>query len=102
MVPYPVLTEKQGEVVAQFKMTIMITKGKTTALTGLPLNEAEFKADHELKNQNVLDLLSVNNVLLSYQWTRQSRRKRRRKSKLLDSDHTLTIYALIIVKGGDG
>lgn len=37
LVPYPVLAEKAGVVVAQFKFTVMITKGKTTALTGLPL-----------------------------------------------------------------
>lgn len=32
------MTEKSGEFVAQFKMTVMITKGKTTALTGLPID----------------------------------------------------------------
>jgi methionine aminopeptidase len=37
LVPYPVLVEKAGVFVAQFKYTVMITKGKTTALTGLPL-----------------------------------------------------------------
>jgi len=63
LIPYPVLAEKTGEVVAQFKFTVMITKGKTTALTGLPINEAEFKADFELKNQQVLDLLAVFSVL---------------------------------------
>jgi methionine aminopeptidase len=37
LVPYPVLVEKSGTFVAQFKYTVMITKGKTTSLTGLPL-----------------------------------------------------------------
>jgi methionine aminopeptidase len=49
-VPYPVLTEKSGQFVAQFKMTVMITKGKTTAMTGLPIDEAAFKTDHEIKD----------------------------------------------------
>lgn len=38
LVPYPVIVEKPGIVVAQFKITVMITKGKTTALTGLPID----------------------------------------------------------------
>lgn len=38
LVPYPVVTEKPGQFVAQFKTTVIITKGKTTALTGLPIN----------------------------------------------------------------
>lgn len=59
LIPYPVMVEKQGEVVAHFKFTVMITKGKTTALTGLPINEEEFKPDNELKNQKVLDLLAT-------------------------------------------
>lgn len=58
LVPYPVLAEKEGDVVAQFKITVMITKGKTTALTGLPLDESLFKSEHELKDQEILDLLA--------------------------------------------
>ena len=59
LVPYSVLTEKPGAFVAQFKMTVMITKGKTTALTGLPIDEATFKTDNSIKDQAVLDLLAV-------------------------------------------
>lgn len=44
LIPYPVLTEKAGTFVAQFKFTVMITKGKTTALTGLPIDENLFKS----------------------------------------------------------
>ena len=32
LLPYPVLTEKPGQYVAQFKLTVMITKGKTVSL----------------------------------------------------------------------
>ena len=59
LVPYPALTEKAGAVVAQFKFTVMITKGKTTALTGLPLDEAQFKTENELKDEGLLQLLAV-------------------------------------------
>ena len=37
------MAEKPGSLVAVFKTTVMITKGKTTALTGLPVDEAQFK-----------------------------------------------------------
>jgi methionine aminopeptidase len=40
LVPYPVLTEKPGTIVAQFKITVLILQGQTTAITGLPIDEA--------------------------------------------------------------
>ena len=62
LVPYYALTEKVGTFVAQFKFTVMITKGKTTALTGLPLDEAQFKTENELKDETVLQLLAVSSI----------------------------------------
>ena len=59
LVPYPVLVEKPGVVVAQFKVTIMITKGKTTALTGLPLDESLFKSEHQIKDEEILKLINL-------------------------------------------
>jgi hypothetical protein len=59
LVPYPVLTEKPGSLVAQFKYTVVITKGKTSVLTGLPLDESQFKSDHSITDQAVLELLAV-------------------------------------------
>jgi curved DNA binding protein len=59
LVPFPILVEKPGNFVAQFKFTVMITKGKTTALTGLPIDEALFKTENSIKEQQVLDLLAV-------------------------------------------
>lgn len=53
------MTEKAGSVVAQFKITVMITKGKTTALTGIPIDESQFKSDHELKDEAILQLLAT-------------------------------------------
>lgn len=59
LVPYPVLAEKPETYVAQFKFTVMITKGKTTALTGLALDQATFKTDNSIKDEGVLELLAV-------------------------------------------
>lgn len=59
LVPYPVLQEKAGNVVAQFKFTVMITKGKTTALTGLPVDTSLLKSDFSIKDEGILTLLAV-------------------------------------------
>ena len=59
---------------AQFKMTVMITKGKTTALTGLPIDEALFKTENAIKDEDILALLAVHFYLCRLQC-----RKRRRK-----------------------
>lgn len=53
------MAEKPGSFVAQFKFTVMITKGKTTALTGLAVDEAQFKTENSIKDQYVLDLLAL-------------------------------------------
>jgi len=52
LVPYPILTEKPGEVVAHFKFTVMITKGKTTALTGLPMGGGKGGSDFDPKGRS--------------------------------------------------
>jgi len=59
LIPYPVIVEKPGAVVAQFKVTVIITKGKTTALTGLPIDEALFKSEHTIKDEDILKLLTL-------------------------------------------
>ena len=59
LVPYPILTEKPGNYVAQFKFTVMITKGKTTALTGLPIDESLFKSDLAINDEGILNLLAL-------------------------------------------
>lgn len=37
LVPYPIMTEKTGEVVAHFKSTVMIGAATTSVLSGLSL-----------------------------------------------------------------
>lgn len=59
LVPYPVIVEKPGSLVAQFKITVMITKGKTSALTGLPFDETLFKSEHEIKDEELLKLINL-------------------------------------------
>ena len=77
LVPYPIMTEKPGNFVAQFKMTVMITKGKTTALSGLPIDEGLYKTTNEIKDKELVDLLAVILSLFSNLWIKQSRRNRK-------------------------
>ena len=37
----------------------MITKGKTTALTGVTVDEAQFKSENSIKDEQIIGLLSV-------------------------------------------
>ena len=49
LIPYPVMADKTGSFVAAFKTTVIITKGKTTALTGLPIDESLLKSEKSIK-----------------------------------------------------
>ncbi len=76
LIPFPVMAEKAGSFVAVFRSTVMITKGKTTALTGLPVDDAHFKTEHAIKDEQILALLSVNFYLIfSNLWKRLSKKK---------------------------
>jgi methionine aminopeptidase len=45
---YPVLSEKQGEIVAHFKYTVLITSGSTIQVTGLPLEDGNFHSEFKI------------------------------------------------------
>merc|ERR1712014_26633 len=44
---YPVLKEKDGEVVAQFKFTVLLLPGGTKKITGMPLGKMEQQVKSE-------------------------------------------------------
>ena len=51
LIPYPVLMEKAGEVVASFKMTVAILPGGTTAITGLNFDTSKLVSDKKLHEE---------------------------------------------------
>merc|ERR1712154_602030 len=57
--PYPILSEKNGEFVAQFKFTVIINPNATIQITGLPLDMASV---HPSKQKQVQDE-ELNNLL---------------------------------------
>jgi len=56
---YPVLAEKEGELVAQFKYTVMILKGGTVVVSGLPLDLAKYKTENKITDEKIVALLAV-------------------------------------------
>merc|ERR1712130_446732 len=51
---YPVLKEKEGMFVAQFKYTVLLLPGGTKRITGLPFSqENQFKTTCELKDKEL-------------------------------------------------
>lgn len=56
---YPVLTEKKGEIVSQFKYTVAIMPKQTLIISGLPINIAQFTPDHTIINDKIKLLLDV-------------------------------------------
>merc|ERR1712129_384893 len=57
--PYPILSEKNGEFVAQFKFTVIISPNATIQITGLPLDMASV---HPSKQKQIQDE-ELNNLL---------------------------------------
>lgn len=58
LVPYPIMTEKTGEVVAHFKSTVMIGAATTSVLSGLPL-ETSVKSQKTVEDKDLVALLAL-------------------------------------------
>ena len=55
---YPVLTEKAGEFVAQFKTTVVILPAGTLVFNDIPFEEDLYETSYKIEDTEVLDLLS--------------------------------------------
>ena len=70
LTPYPVLVEKMGEIVAQFKCTIAILPRSTVILAGnLPVPVERFETAKKIENEAVLS------VLASDLWKKDDKKK---------------------------
>lgn len=59
LVPYPVLSEKAGEFVAQFKATIVVQPKSTAVIAGnAPLNLSRFTSEHSVKDEEMKEVLA--------------------------------------------
>ncbi|MCQ2819134.1 MAG: M24 family metallopeptidase [archaeon] len=57
---YPVLAEKPGEIVAQFKYTVAVQKGKPVIICGLPIDLTKYESDKKITSEEINKLISSN------------------------------------------
>ena len=57
--PYPVLTDKPGEIVAQFKVTVAVLKRSTAIIAGnLPFQVEKFNSEKKVQKEDLVELLA--------------------------------------------
>ena len=85
--PYPVLADKVGELVGHFKYTVLILKGSTIAITGLPVDISKFKTEKKIEDETIIQLINVNYILIvicifinfRHQWIKKVKKRRKKK-----------------------
>ena len=77
--PYPVLAEKTGEIVAQFKYTVAVQKGNPVIICGLPIDVTKFESDKKITNEEINKTLSSNldDYLPNYKKTVKVQKKKK-------------------------
>jgi len=68
--PYPVLSVKKGQSVAQFKFTCLLLPTGTLKITGLPFDMSKLQTDKKVEDKELLEVLS-----------RALKKKRKKKKK---------------------
>ncbi|XP_067934660.1 proliferation-associated protein 2G4-like [Watersipora subatra] len=56
--PFPVLFEKEGEVVAQLKFTVLMMPNGPMKITGLPMDLSLFESEHKIEDEELKTLLA--------------------------------------------
>lgn len=56
---YPVLHEKEGEIIGHFKFTALLMPTGTIKITGLPCNLEQFNSEHSLEDEELVKLLGT-------------------------------------------
>ena len=56
--PFTVLYEKDNDVVAQFKFTVLLMPSGSHKITGLPIDTNLFKSEHHIEDDSIKALLS--------------------------------------------
>jgi len=59
MDPFNVLYEKEDELVAQFKFTILLMPSGVHKITGLPIEAAQFESEHKIEDEELLKALAT-------------------------------------------
>jgi len=71
--PFPVLFEKEDEVVAQFKFTTLLMPNGPMRITGLPFDPNNFESDHKIEDEEIKKILASSA-------SRKSNKKKKKKA----------------------
>jgi len=64
--PYPIMTEKKGDIVAQFKYTVAVRKEGPFILSGLPIDTSKFNSEFTIDDAEISEKLKVNVIFFSF------------------------------------
>ena len=80
---YPVLTEKKGEIVAEFTYTIAVRNEGPIVISGLTLDENDFESDKKVTNEEINKELEkdLDNYLPNYKRTKKEEKKKKKDNK---------------------
>ena len=80
---YPVLSEKKGDIVAQFKYTIAVREEGPVVICGLPLDVSKFTTDKKVTDENIIKTLSSNldDYLPNYKKSVKVEKKKKKDAK---------------------
>jgi len=80
---YPVLTEKKGEIVAEFTYTIAVRNEGPIVISGLKLDNNEFESDKKITNEEINKELEkdLDNYLPNYKRTKKEEKKKKKDNK---------------------
>ena len=71
LIHYPVLNEKAGDFIAQFKSTVVVLPKSTQVIAGnLEFNAANFESEHSVKNEDLKKLLAAD------LWKKEEKKKK--------------------------
>lgn len=76
--PFPVLHEKDGELVAQFKFTVLLMPTRSHKITGLPIDMDMYKTEYKIEDESILKLMQGSNP------TAQKKKKKSKAKKAID------------------
>ena len=80
---YPVLTEKKGEIVAEFTYTIAVRNEGHIIISGLNLDTAQFESDKKIENEEIKKELEkdLDTYLPNYKRTKKEEKKKKKDNK---------------------
>lgn len=80
--PFPVLHEKDGEFVAQFKFTVLLMPTRSHKITGLSIDMGAYKTEHKIEDESIVKLLQGSNP------TANKKKKKKTAKKAIEGEAT--------------